>query len=275
MSAARGVLTRVRRPEYTGENRCLPCTAVNLGIALAASLLLIGVGWRVGSPTAGGALGVVSFGLAGAAIYLRGYLVPGTPTLTKRYLPATVLGWFDKAPERSSEGDPQLDPEAILTGVGALEECAGGRDLCLTDEFRRAWNDAIEGVSAEDAGRDRLMDLLDLEADAGNVAIEEYGRAFRATIGQRPVGTWQSEAAFLADLGAAEVLAERDPAWPDRPVPERGQLLNGLRLFIDRCPACGGQPEFGTETVESCCSTQDVAAVECGDCGARLFETRT
>jgi hypothetical protein len=51
-------------------------------------------------------------------------------------------------------------------------------------------------------------------------------------------------------------------------------LLGALRLFIDRCPACGGQPAFGTETVESCCTSHDVAAVSCADCGVRLFESR-
>jgi hypothetical protein len=35
-----------------------------------------------------------------ALVYLRGYLVPGTPAFTKRYFPDWLLAWFDKTPER-------------------------------------------------------------------------------------------------------------------------------------------------------------------------------
>jgi hypothetical protein len=273
MGATRGVLARIREPEYTGENRCLPCTAVNLVIAVVASVALAIVGWQVGTAALGAGLGVGLFGLGVASIYLRGYLVPGTPTLTKEYMPAWLLDWFGKAPAQPDAGESDLDAEAVLTDVGALEECPDRPDLCLTDDFREQWYTAIEAVDADAAGRERLLDLL--EADDGEVDIEEFGTAFQARLDGRPVGTWQSEAAFLADLGAGEVLAERDPEWAAREVADRGRLLNGLRLFLDTCPACGGVPEFGTETVESCCSTHEVAAVECGDCGARLFETRT
>ena len=60
---------RLRQPEYTGRNRCVPCTIVNLLIAV-----IITGGVAVVSIPLGGALFVVSLG----AIYFRGYLVPGT-----------------------------------------------------------------------------------------------------------------------------------------------------------------------------------------------------
>jgi hypothetical protein len=82
------VLDRVRQPEYTGENRCMPCTATNVVIAV---LLSVGVG--VLFPPAG----VVVFALSLGAIWLRGYLVPGTPELTKRYFP----DWLPRASSRS------------------------------------------------------------------------------------------------------------------------------------------------------------------------------
>lgn len=47
-----------------------------------------------------------------------------------------------------------------------------------------------------------------------------------------------------------------------------------LKAVLDSCPSCGGAPAFDAETVESCCSAYDVAAVTCGDCEARLFEAR-
>lgn len=116
----------VKQPEYIGENRCTPCTVVNVGIA---AVLAAGVG--VLAPPAG----VTVFVLSLAAIYLRGYLVPGTPTLTKRYFPDRVLRWFDKAPEReatdefvpAAETDPADDGAATTstTAPTAASEAAG------------------------------------------------------------------------------------------------------------------------------------------------------
>ena len=97
-------LDTLRQPEYTGENRCTPCTVVNVCIA---ALLAVAVG--VAFPLAG----VVVFVLSLAAIYLRGYLVPGTPTLTKRYLPNRVLALFDKAPDSTDEFVPAADTAAM------------------------------------------------------------------------------------------------------------------------------------------------------------------
>jgi hypothetical protein len=122
-----------------------------------------------------------------------------------------------------------------------------------------------------DASRERLLALLGL--DDAEVTFTEHGAAFQAFADGTVVGRWESEAAYLADLGAARALERRYDRWNVLSVEARGQLLNGLRLFIDTCPACGGTPTFGTDTVESCCTTQEVAAVACEECNARLFES--
>ncbi len=272
MGPTGGVLSDLKQPEYTGENRCLPCTAVN---TLIAVVLSVGVGAAVAtgtSPVAGGVIGAGALVLSVAAIYVRGYLVPGTPELTKRYFPPWLLGLFGKGPATTAEYDGDVDPEQALLDVDALEECKDGDDLCLTGEFKTEWESAIEQVKADDGGRERLLSLLDVEE--GAVEFVEYGDAFRARLDGDAVGKWESEAAFVADLGAGTVLARRYTNWAELPVEDRSRLLNGLRLFIDTCPSCGGVPEFGTDTVESCCSTHEVAAVSCTDCGARLFESQ-
>ncbi|MFW6382462.1 MAG: hypothetical protein ACOCZD_00305 [Haloferacaceae archaeon] len=86
---------RIREPEYTGANRCIPCTVLNgiLAVALTAAAAVFG-------PVAAAVVLVASLG----SIYYRGYLVPGTPELTKRYLPDRVLRVFGKAPEDPREG---------------------------------------------------------------------------------------------------------------------------------------------------------------------------
>ncbi len=275
MAASDGVISQFRQQEYTGENRCMPCTVVNTLMAVAVGVAVAVGGTVFVAPVVGAGAGVAVLGVSLLAIYLRGYLVPGTPTLTKRYFPPWLLSLFGKEPvlehQQPVETDEEFDPEATLVQVGALKECPEGDDLCLTEDFGEVWQEELSALDAE-TGRDELLETLDV--DAGEVEYAEFGRAFVARIDGQTVGKWESEAAFLADLAAARVFETHYPGWADLSVEARGQLLNGLRLFLDTCPSCGGAPAFDSRTVESCCSTYDVAAVTCDDCEARLFEAR-
>lgn len=248
-------LDRLRRPEYTGENRCFPCTAVNLVVAAALSAL-IGIASPIG--------GVAVAGLSLAAIYLRGYLVPDTPTLTERYLPDRVLDWFDEPPE--AEIDADLDPESQLLAVGAVEP--RGDDLRITDEFRRAWEASVEDVRGNLA--ERAAAILDIE-DPG---VEERANAAVVTDGGTEVARWPSAAALLADVAAIPLLRRRTTDWTELSRAEQGQLLAGLRIFVEECPDCGGDLAFSEERVESCCRTREVVTYDCADCGARITEVR-
>jgi len=257
----------LRQPEYTGENRCVPCTAVNLVIAAVVSSLV-----AVVSPPAA----VVVFVASVAAIYLRGYLVPGTPTLTKRYFPDSVLKLFDKheLPEPPAvEND--ADIEAFLLDVDAVEECRDGTDLCLTDAFREAWYDRIE-IHRERGNEDDSVAVLfeGLDIDPDRVRVQSYGDAYEAYIDDTRVGQWESRAAYLADIAAEDELRERHPAWHRLGFDERTEILGALRLWLERCPVCEGSVTLGEETVESCCRSIDVIAATCEECGARVFEAQ-
>lgn len=299
MSSVSAALDAVRRPEYTGENRCIPCTAVNSVIAVA----LAAVAWVYVAP----ALGIAVLAVSASAIALRGYLVPGTPTLTKRYLPDRILALFDKAPdsatsgatgvgERDADGPPEVDVEGVLVTTGILQPCADRDDLCLEDGFHETWREQMEAIGAGSGGGSEegsggggsdggaqggtgtgdataaaVADLLDVDVDA--LDLRDRGqRAFIATYDGVQVGQWESRAALVADAAAAPLVSARDPKWTDRPVAARGELLGGLRLFLESCPECGGPVTFGRETVESCCRSREVVAVSCDSCGARLFE---
>jgi len=278
VSADRTTVSRFQNPEYTGENRCLPCTVVNICLGAILSVVAGAAGGWVLTPVAGMIIGTSVFGVALAAIYFRGYLVPGTPTLTKRYFPESLLALFGKETEEHQRQESAADPEEILVAAGALEECKNGTDLCLTDGFRSFWYDNIEQVTETNGSRDHLLELLEEDSGSsrvdGNIKYQEYGDAFEAFLDNEVVGKWESEAAFRADLGGAMTLSTEYDRWDTLALQEKSQLITGLRLFIDRCPNCGGQPEFGTDTVESCCSTHQVAAVSCRDCDTRLFESR-
>lgn len=277
MSPVSGALDTLRQPEYVGENRCMPCTIVNVLIAVVLAALT----WHLVAPIASVVVLVASL----AAIGLRGYLVPGTPTLTTRYLPDRVLALFEKAPATHSatapadgatadppeSGAADLDVEAVLVETGILTQCADRDDLCLADDFRRAWRDAMTTVSDGDATTVAVASLLDV--DESNLELSDRGGgAFVARYDGRYAGQWESRAALVADAAAADLVAARDPDWNDRPIEARGELLGGLRLFLERCPDCGGDVTFGRETVESCCRSREVVAVSCNTCGSRLFE---
>ena len=266
MSVASGMLDRLRRPEYTGENRCVPCTVTNVVIAVVgAAVVWVLLPGTLG-PVLGGAVLLVSLG----AIYLRGYLVPGTPWFTRTYFPDWLLAAFDKHPAPPTTADGDLDVEATLVEAGALEECADVEDLCLTGDFQAAWREEVERLRREDTSREDLGAILDVDADA--LSFDEYGDAFSASHGGVRVGQWESKAAFRADLAAAKVLGERAGAWGGLDAEERGGLLTGLRLFVEECPECRGAVTVEEEVKRSCCRSFDVVAASCADCGARLFE---
>ena len=157
----------LRRPEYTGENRCLPCTLLNVIVAIFISVVLLFV-----SPL-GDILSylifVIVFLLSISMIYLRGYLVPKTPTLTKRFLPPWVLHLLGKDQKHQSVHSPisstlrtqtkEGTQEQFLQDIGALRPCVEKQDLCLTESFRKEWNTEIESIKTK-----MLLQMLFLDS---------------------------------------------------------------------------------------------------------------
>lgn len=141
------IVEELRRPEHTGESRCIPCTVVNSVLALLASLAVarkskVG-GWLVAA-------------ISAALLYLRGYVVPGTPTLTKRYLPPAVLRWFgkDPGPEVAAgfgdgeQNDPPLEQRRndASTSADANRAPESERSTTLSSDTT---DETIDGVEAD------------------------------------------------------------------------------------------------------------------------------
>ncbi|WP_247002693.1 hypothetical protein [Halosolutus gelatinilyticus] len=137
------IVDALHQPEYTGENRCEACTVVNLVIAGVLGAVV------ARKSKLSGAIAVAA---SVALIYLRGYLVPGTPTLTKRYLPPEVLRWFGKEPSepeiRSGLGaidSPAAEPSPIDGGSGA------GRRPAAEDDRELAFDEGGRESGADEA----------------------------------------------------------------------------------------------------------------------------
>ena len=289
----KNIIEELRQPEYTGENRCEPCTAANVTIAG-----VLGVVLSRRSKFAG----VIVAGISLSLIYLRGYLIPGTPELTKRYMPVSVLRLFGKdleadvrnglSPSAGSEfnGDSgkvgelatedsdtesedldTLSPTEYFLSLGVIEECDDKDDLCIQEKFESEWTEEMtnlnNSLSADDAATAMGLDL-----ENRDFTIREDNPAHQLKRDQQVIGQWPSRAALIADVGASRVLESWDTHWTEYEPTEKGELLNGLRLFLNTCPTTGGEVVVSEETVESCCSSHEVVAAVCEDTDERVFE---
>jgi len=216
------VLDRLRRSEYTGANRCVPCTLLNVLLAAVGAVLL--------AVFAADVLAVGFLLAALSVIYLRGYLVPGTPALTRRYLPASVLARFGKDPNAQPdqswdvlekmvyERENAVEPEAYLRDAGVIETSDDG-DLRFTDAF------AADVARAEVRHRDDPENVAVLEVmfetAPDDISFEERDHP-AIQVGPR-VRTWPSEAALLADVATHEALTEWTGVRPNRVRPGSGE----------------------------------------------------
>jgi hypothetical protein len=258
-------LDALREPAYTGANRCVPCTVANVAIA-AALAAAVGL---FAAP-----LGAALFALSLGAIWLRGYLVPGTPTLTKRYFPEPVLALFDKAERPAPVDADDFDPGAYLVAAGVVVDDPAAPDAALDPAFDAAWRARAAAVVESDDERPGVADLSRLVGvPADRLDVEPVGaHAVIAYADDQYIGQWESRAAFAAEMAAAAELDDRHPAWRDLPLALRSRLLAALRLFVEECPACGGRVALGDEVVSSCCRSWHVVAARCEGCDARLLE---
>jgi hypothetical protein len=266
-------LNALRQPEYTGENRCFPCTALNIVIASVVSVFFAVV-WLP--------LGMATLAVSVAAIYLRGYLVPGTPTITSRYFPGRVLRLFDKheqegfadggtVAELNRENDVS-DTEEVLLSSGVIEVCEDVDDLCLTDGFRESWSKRIDATTEEGPENEKRLLAESIDVDADALRLEENGR-FAVKIEGDRIASWKSHAAFVADIAAEQVLGNWCETWEDLNPRDRSRIIASLRVFLEECPSCGGKVSPVEEKVDTCCRKNLVnVTLNCEDCGDVVFE---
>ncbi|SEP79264.1 hypothetical protein [Natrinema salaciae] len=268
----------IRRPAYTGDDRCWPCTIAN-GI-----LLTVGVGILTvtGRRTVAAAVAVVG----AVAIWLRGYLVPYTPRFAPRLVAALPVdvGVHDDARERDAGSlsdadiaDEEADaaPPSGETVVTALLEAGvvvpAGEELRLEESFRTEWRREMDHL------RGRELEELAAEADAlTDSSIDaRVGRDWRgrpSTV--RLVGDGSRGVSLDAVVAVAELAAAR--ALEPRIDDERVRLAAGrpLRSLLERCPRCDRELTVSQST---CCGevtpigSTPAEKLRCPDCDVRLF----
>jgi len=259
-------LDAVRRPEYTGPNRCWPCTTLN-AVVIGVAAVVVGL-VSVPAALAVGAVG-------GAALWLRGYVVPYTPRFAPRMadrLPLEFSGPSGGAAggtpgggavpdgERGGLADTgPSDPEAVLETLlraGVLVEDDAG--IALSESFASAWASEratlleLSGSELADAVADAAPDEFDATAHEpdGEVWVQ-LGTAESAldesdVLLSRPVA--------VAEVGAVRALAATDAGMAQE---TRAAAANALRAFLDTCPVC--EVALIESSTADCCGGQGKA----------------
>ncbi|RAW44255.1 hypothetical protein DQW50_15360 [Halorubrum sp. 48-1-W] len=289
IDVVRDATTAVSRPEHTGENRCLPCTAVNaVGVAVVA--VLLGRRRR--------ALGLLTALGGASAIWLRGYVVPGTPGFAPRLVEPLPVSFGPDRDDGAGSGSLADGPGSFTTddteGAGTVEATAGRVDV--------EGNEGETAVDAPDAGREdpdgiddggpadsdvgptvvmeSLLDAGVLVDDAGTLRLaDDFRTALGERIGTLRDGTDRELAERAASIAGEDVtgavhdgrvlLDGRRDAWLSRPIAlaetALGELLlerdidaavarasaRPLRAFLETCPACCGP--IRDTTLRNCC----------------------
>jgi hypothetical protein len=250
------VIESLRRPEYTGKNRCRTCTVVNLLIVGMIAVVLSAVSHVL--------FGIVAFVGGVIGIYLRGYLIPGTPTFTKHYFPPWLLRAFGKDP---LEGQLDVHKPTTTTKNDVEPLIAAGVTTDETDkrtatsEFRSEWRDRIETV------RDRGLEADDVRSAFDANSATNYGSLAFDLDGSRTV-RWDTEAALVADVVASDLLQERVEEWSSFDTDQRQSVLLGLRLCLDVCPVCDSKTQTIEDRIDPCCQEpHQIERLQCPNCG--------
>jgi hypothetical protein len=254
-------LERATRSEHAGENRCIPCTVLNLAIAAVVAVVV-----GVAVPIAG----IVLFVVIVAAIWFRGSLVPGTPRLTKCSTPNRMLERFGASSESAPISAAELEIDRYLREIGVVIEDPVVDDLVLEPTFERAWRRECIAVDVRNADRDVLAELVGIPPS--ELEIRRHGTTFVAVVDGERIGQWESRSAFVADVASTRVLEDRVDGWDEVSLTQRSDVLGALRLFLEWCPTCGGTVSFDQAVLESCCRRYDVLAATCEECDDRVLE---
>jgi len=273
------LLERVRQPQYTGDNRCWPCTITNATLLAGVTGLL----WLRGKRRTATALAVGGL----AAIGLRGYLVPYTPSFAPELTAKLPVDPFDHSESETATGsladvggaaspdqdgpDEQPSPggEEVLAQLGEAGVVEfDGENVRLNESFRADWRREIEVLRERDleglaAVADGLTpSTIDVTATRETV---EPGIVLRSETGS-PTHIRRTYA--IPELAATRALAGRVDDGVAR------AAGRPLRSLLQTCPLCD---EELIVTDAKCCGETVPAGgspaekLMCPSCNERFF----
>jgi hypothetical protein len=234
----------------------MPCTVVNLVIA---AVLSVTVGFFL-SGLAGGVTLVLTVG----AIYLRGYLVPGTPTITARYFPGWLLALFKSADDNETAEELD-DADEFLRTVGVLETSTGDGGVHVSDPFRETWRERMDELRTEPIQPADVATVIDVPP-----AETTQRGPLQFQVGDQQAVQWESPAKMVADLAAGSELEKRSQRWETLDPAVRPEVLDRLRLAAERCPLCDEPLDVEDHQIGCCGRSTSMRQVRCDNCSTTL-----
>lgn len=247
---------RLRDTRYTGTNRCWPCTALNSGVLVLAVGGLVALGYR---------LLAVAILLGGTlTLALKGYLLPGTPSVGRR-LPRTVRDRFGKTdPVTSRPATTALVESGVLTDQLTLADDA---DAELLGEARTL----VEDRSRLEASVERCFPAVEEVSVTRSLGGGENWFALDAD--EVTVEQWPARPVAALDVAAVSVLERAEIAWAERSPAERDHLLALVRYGTSTCPACETPFTAPDGPTVACCGGRSLAGERrCEPCGYALVD---
>ncbi len=267
-------LDTLRSQAYTGPHRCLPCTIVNIVIL---GVVTASVGYVLG-PVVAVPLAVVG----GAVIWLRGYLLPGTPYFGAHIVARVPLDAFHtEKPIATPEPSPSrndIDPPAFVDSCithGIVRE--GDGHIGLVRAFRKQWRREIRTVRgfSDAALKTNLETALPWVSESELIEHQGSSWIVLSDESERVENeSWLPVAIAIADLAAIRVL--RNYA-SDMDHGRRIVAVGPLRSFLERCPLCETPVE--ATSVDSCCGsphrieTESDRVLACPECDEIIAES--
>lgn len=128
--------------------------------------------------------------------------------------------------------------EETLLSSGIVEETPGGEDLRLTDEFEQRWHQRNRQMRGSDRAIRWFAASRDVDPDRIDVTTD--GELYVLEIDGSELGTWPSEASFVAETVVRPTLRDwiPDEKWNQLEEDMLRELSARLLLFLERCPLC-------------------------------------
>ncbi|WP_224337688.1 hypothetical protein [Haloprofundus halobius] len=258
----------LKRPEYTGLNRCYPCTILNI-------VLLVGLGFLVTSVSVVGASILLIIG--GVSIWFRGYIIPYTPFIGPWFRNKLFKITGQEIPSGSNDGSLASDD---MSGERVVEELlrtdilelTGGDDLVLSEPFRSKWRAKMEEVRRLDLDKfERWATMILQDCDISGVEAKDQRWADSYVVVTFPFG---EESILRYPVAVAEFssLATLEGYGLEPPV--RLHSCGPLRGFLTECPLCDTPLEVSR--YDGCCGNpragEESPGLICKQCRTVLYK---
>ncbi|MFB6221088.1 MAG: hypothetical protein ABEH90_06580 [Halolamina sp.] len=209
-------------------------------------------------------MAVAAAGAGFAIVWSRGYLVPGTPRLTRR-LPASAHDRIGKGDVAVSSPADALIHAGVLTDDLALSESAATEITAQAREF----HDDADGLKR--AVGTMFADVTEISVRRGLDGSENW---FALDADETTVHQWDARPVVALDAAGASYLADTLPGWEAGSVSQRRDLLALVRYGAPSCPACDEPFVTPDGPSVACCGGRSlVGERRCESCGYSLVDS--